>query len=68
MGFEPTNIGFADQPLKPLGYSTRKLGAGIVPLSRHFIYKKGRCRLKLERDTGLEPVTSTWKDDVLPLH
>ncbi len=27
-GFEPVNSGFADRPLRPLGYAAKKNGAG----------------------------------------
>ena len=46
VGFEPTNKGFADLRLKPLGYSAlNKLKSTLVDL--------------IERETGLEPATST---------
>jgi hypothetical protein len=46
VGFEPTNKGFADLRLKPLGYSAKNnCHSLILPF--------------LERETGLEPATST---------
>ena len=30
VGFEPTNKGFADLPLKPLGYSAKKIKSTLV--------------------------------------
>ncbi len=51
VGFEPTNKGFADLPLKPLGYSAIKNTLKLKnPLAWIFY---------LERETGLEPATST---------
>jgi hypothetical protein len=46
VGFEPTNKGFADLRLKPLGYSALKT------------IKSTNVEL-MERETGLEPATST---------
>jgi hypothetical protein len=50
VGFEPTNKGFADLPLKPLGYSAIK-----YPKTK----KSTRVDFSFERETGLEPATST---------
>ena len=63
VGVEPTHNNFADcrVPVSPQG-----LGAGIVPLSRHFIWLERQVSPKfLERVRGFEPLLPTWKDGTL---
>ncbi len=54
MGFEPTNKGFADLRLRPLGH-VAKLKNELNKYKK-IHYKKW---ILLERETGLEPATST---------
>ncbi len=54
VGFEPTNKGFADLRLRPLGY------VAIISKTENKYKKIHRISgFFIERETGLEPATST---------